>query len=85
MKEIGLIMDKSQFFFTMDFNFQNVLTHALNNDSALSVDLIMNHIYSQKGGSMNYFAIMLNFESIINNQHGNCLDRFFRDDENSTT
>lgn len=41
LNEIGLILDKRRLFFTMDFNFDSCITHALNYDSYLSVDILL--------------------------------------------
>ena len=83
--EIGLIMDKKNLFFTMDFNHQNILTHALNNQSSMSIEIIMNHINKQENSYQNYFTIMLAFEKILEEEQGSLLNQFFNDEDGGTS
>lgn len=43
-KERGFILDETQLRSTFDFNFDNVLSHAIDNGIKLSIEFIINHI-----------------------------------------
>lgn len=81
----GYIMDKKQLYFSMDFNFMNVLLHALENESSLSLQYIFDHIDSQPFSDWNYFVIMFGFEKILEINMGGALTMFLNDDLSSTT
>ena len=81
----GYIMDKKQLYFSMDFNFMNVLLHTLENDASLSAQYIFEHVDSQPFSDRNYFLIMLGFEKIIEREMGGLLTMFLNDDMSSTT
>lgn len=64
-KERGLILDQNQLYSTFDFNFDNVLSHAIDNGIKLSIEFIMNHIQSQGFDRFNYDIIMMNLEKLL--------------------
>lgn len=75
-KEKGFIMDKSQLFFTMDFNFMNVLSHALENKSILSTEMIFDHMDEASFSMNNYFVIMMSFKEILDANYGQYLAKY---------
>lgn len=70
---------------TFDFNFDNVLSHAIDNGIKLSIEFIINHIESQAFDRNNYDIIMMNLEKLLDNNYGNYLRSFLNDTESSTT
>jgi hypothetical protein len=64
-KKIDLIMRQDSLFDTMDFNFMDVLSHAIENNSRLAVEYIFGYLDGQAFCEANYKLIIKNMEDLL--------------------
>ena len=78
-------MDQTALINTMDFNFMNVLSHALSKDTRLAIEYIFGHMNQQAHSMDNYNLIIMNIEEMIARNMGGYLQKFLEDDHQGTT
>lgn len=66
-------MEQTSLINTMDFNFMDVLTHALSNDARLVIEYLISYMDEQPTSMDNYNVIIMNLEKMIATNRGGYL------------
>ena len=78
-------MNQTSLINTMDFNFMDVLSHALHQDARLVIEYLFSFMDDQPQSMDNYNLIIMNLEELLHKSRGAYLAKFLDDDHQGTT
>ena len=78
-------MEQTALINTMDFNFMDVLSHALSSDARLVIEYLFGYMDEQSFSMDNYNLIVMNLEELVAQSRGGYLEKFLDDAHQGTT